>query len=174
MTRLCLSLLALAVLATASPAADIPVIGDVEGQPLAANAGRVLKTLDMLGAPLPEDATRALDKAIEDKDAKKVQELLDKHVLFAVTINPEARLKVAKGPGSTALQQAGWTPVLVKVMNDSTVKKQLKIMSPQSGRGLQRGRRAGQEPEGRPEDRRAVPRAGGVHPAAAHRRPSAG
>src|SRR5437899_2404590 len=116
MTRLCLSLCAL--LALASPAADIPVIGDVEGQPLAMNAGRVLKALDFLGTPLPEDATKALNKAIEDKDAKKVQELLDKHVLFAVTINPEARLKVAKGPAGTALQQAGWTPVLVKVMND--------------------------------------------------------
>ena len=133
MTRRFLSLCALVALASASPAADIPVIGDVEGQPLAANAGRVLKALDLLGAPLPEDATKALTKAIEDKDAKTVQELLDKHVLFAVTINPEARLKVAKGPGSTALQQAGWTPVLVKVMNDSTVKKQLKIMSNQSG-----------------------------------------
>src|SRR5215217_3003587 len=133
MIRLCLSLLALVSLATASRAADIPVVGDVEGQPLAANAGRVLKALDMLGAPLPEEATKALNKAIEDKDAKKVQEALDKHVLFAVTINPEARLKVAKGPGSTAIQQAGWTPVVVKVMNDSTVKKQLKIMSDQAG-----------------------------------------
>src|SRR3954470_14907958 len=133
MTRLVLSVFALAALAGAARAADIPVVGDVEGQPLAANASRVLTALDTLGAPLPEDVTKALKKAIDDKDAKAVQELLDKHVLFAVTINPEARLKVAKGPGSTALQQSGWTPVLVKVMNDSTVKKQLKIMSPQAG-----------------------------------------
>jgi hypothetical protein len=133
MIRFCLSLFALVAITTASRAADIPIVGDVEGQPLAANVGRVLKALDMLGAPLPEEATKALNKAIDDKDAKKLQELLDKHVLFAVTINPEARLKVAKGPASTAIQQAGWTPVVVKVMNDSTVKKQLKIMSPQSG-----------------------------------------
>ena len=93
----------------------------------------MLKALDFLGTPLPADATKALNKAIDDKDAKKVQELLDKYVLFAVTINPEARLKVAKGPGSTKIQQAGWTPVVVKVMNDSTVKKQLKIMSNQAG-----------------------------------------
>ena len=133
MTRLCLSLFALVALASVSQAADVPVIGDVEGQPLAANAGRVLKAADFLGTPLPEDATKALNKAIEDKDAKKVQELLDKFVLFAITINPEARLKVATGPGSTTIQQAGWTPVVVKVMNDSTVKKQLKIMSNQAG-----------------------------------------
>ncbi len=133
MTRLSLALLALVSLASAARAADVPVVGDVEGQPLAANAGRIVKALDFLGTPLPEDIGKALAKAIEDKDAKKVQEVLDKHVLFAITINPEARIKVAKGPGSTSLQQAGWTPVLVKVMNDSTVKKQLKIMSPQAG-----------------------------------------
>ncbi len=133
MPRLSLALFALFSFASATRAADVPVIGDVEGQPLAANAGRIVKALDFLGTPLPEDANKALAKAIEDKDAKKVQEVLDKHVLFAITINPEARIKVAKGPGSTALQQAGWTPVLVKVMNDSTVKKQLKIMSPQAG-----------------------------------------
>lgn len=133
MTRLLLPLLTLFAFASASQAADIPVIRGVEGQPLAANVGRVLKALDYLGAPLPEDATKALNKAIEDKDSKAIQELLDKHVLFAVTINPEARVKVAKGPGSTTIQQAGWTPVVVKVMNDSTVKKQLKIMSPQAG-----------------------------------------
>src|SRR5262245_47154984 len=100
MTRLSITLFALFVLANVSRAADIPVV-DVEGQPLAGNVKRVLDTLDTLGTPLPEDVTKALKKAIEDKDAKKLQELLDTHALFAVTINPEARLKVAKGPGST-------------------------------------------------------------------------
>src|SRR5262249_44259568 len=40
---------------------------------------------------------------------------------------------VARGPGPTTLQQGGYTPVLVKVVNDSTVKKALSISSPQSG-----------------------------------------
>ncbi|MCI0701315.1 MAG: CehA/McbA family metallohydrolase [Planctomycetia bacterium] len=133
MTRLSLTLFAVLALSSSSRAADLPVVGDVEGQPLAANASRLLKALDFLGAPLPADTTKALTKAIEDKDPKKIQEILDKHVLFGVTVNPEARVKVVKGPGSTTLQQAGWTPVLVKVSNDSTVKKLLKIMSPQSG-----------------------------------------
>ena len=133
MTRFFFSTFAVLAAAGLARAGEIPIIRGVEGQPLAANAARVLKTLDFLGTPLPADATRALNKAIEDKDAKKVQELLDKHVLFVVTINPEARVKVARGPGSTTIQQAGWTPVLVKVMNDSTVKKSLRIMSPQAG-----------------------------------------
>jgi hypothetical protein len=133
MTRLLPALVSLLALASPGLAADIPIIGDVEGQPLAANVERLMKALDFLGRPMAAADVKELQKATADKDAKKIQELLDKQVLFAVTINPEARLKVAKGPGSAAIQQSGWTPVIVKVMNDSTVKKQLKIMSPQSG-----------------------------------------
>ncbi len=139
---------------------------DVEGQPLAANAERLAE-----GARLPRHAARrrrprkALAKAIEDKDAKKIQEVLDKHVLFVVNINPESRVKVARGPADATLQQAGWTPVLVKVVNESTVKKPLQDLSPQAGNRYSGRRR--QEPEGRPEDRRAVPRTSRCSP---HRR----
>jgi hypothetical protein len=142
MLRYSLALLACVVVAGGSRAADLPIVDDVEGQPLAANAARLAKALEFLGTPLPDATSKALTKAIDAKDAKKVQEVLDAYVLFAVTVNPEARVKVNKGPGNTTLQQAGWTPVLVKVTNESTVKKQLKIMSPQggavySGAGLQ-------------------------------------
>jgi hypothetical protein len=133
MTRLSVTLVALFTLAPQTPGADIPRVDDVEGQPLAANGQRLLKALDFLGAPLPAETTEPLQKALADKDARRIQVLLDQRVLFVVTINPEARVKVAKGPGSTVLQQAGWTPVLVKVINDSTVKKQLKILSDQAG-----------------------------------------
>src|SRR5262249_18178109 len=132
MTRFSLSLAALLGLATAARATDPPIV-TVEGQPLAANAERLAKALDFLGAPLPADTAKALTKAIADKDAKAIQEILDKQVLFLVNINPESRVKVARGPADAKLQQAGWTPVLVKVVNESTVKKALKILSPQSG-----------------------------------------
>ena len=46
MARLVLSLFATIALATTARAADVPVVGDVEGQPLAANAARVLTALD--------------------------------------------------------------------------------------------------------------------------------
>jgi hypothetical protein len=134
MTRLAASLLALLGFAGAARAVDAPpVVGGVEGQPLAANAARVVKTLDFLGTPLPADAAKELAKAIEDKDAKKVQEVLDKHVMFVVGINPESRVKAARGPKEPTIQQAGWTPVIIKVVNESTVKKPLKMASPQSG-----------------------------------------
>jgi hypothetical protein len=110
-----------------------PVVGGIEGQPLAQNAARLVKALDFLGRPLPEETGKELTKAIEDKDAKKIQQVLDKQVLFVVNINPESRVKAARGPAEPVLQQAGWTPVLVKIVNESTVKKPLKIASPQSG-----------------------------------------
>jgi hypothetical protein len=54
-------------------------------------------------------------------------------VLLAVHINPEARVKVARGPAPAALQQAGYTPVLVKIVNESRGTQRLRIGSPQSG-----------------------------------------
>lgn len=130
------TLLALLVLGLASPltAADAPpVVADVEGQPLAANAERLTKALQVLGAALTEDVAKELQAAIDAKDAKKIQQVLDPQALFVVTLNPESRVKVARGPAEAKLQQAGYVPALVKVVNESTVKKPLKISSPQSG-----------------------------------------
>jgi Ca2+-binding EF-hand superfamily protein len=110
-----------------------PVVGGIEGQPLAANAARLVKSLEFLGTPLPAAIAKDLSKAIDDKDARKVQQILDAHVLFVVSINPESRVKLARGPAEPTIQQSGWTPVLVKIVNESTVKKPLKIASPQSG-----------------------------------------
>ncbi len=108
-------------------------IVDVEGQPLAANASRLLDALQFLGAPLPAETTTGLQAAAKARDARKIQELLDPQVLLVVTLNPESRVKVARGPATAVLQQGGFVPVLVKVINDSTVTKTLRISSPQSG-----------------------------------------
>src|SRR5262249_5839072 len=105
----------------------------VEGQPLAANVKRLLQALDYLGAPLPAGTTKALKAACDDQDAAKIQRLLDPQVLLAVHLNPEVRVKVGRGPAKATLQQAGYTPVLVKVTNDSTATKPLRISSPQAG-----------------------------------------
>src|SRR5262245_24253021 len=105
----------------------------VEGQPLAANVRRLEQALDYLGAPLPPETRKALQVACANRDAAGIQRLLDPHVLLAVSINPEARVKVARGPAKGILQQAGYTPVLVKVINESTVTKALRVRSPQAG-----------------------------------------
>ncbi len=122
----------LLIAAVALRADDLAPV-EVEGQPLAANVQRLLQALDSLGAPLPEETRKALQTPLAERDARKVQQLLDPYVLVAVSLNPESRVKVARGPAKAVLQQAGFTPVLVKVINDSTVTKPLRIASPQGG-----------------------------------------
>ena len=106
---------------------------DVEAQPLAANVQRVVTTLEYLGAPLPADLQDQLTSAGQARDGRKLQELIDAHALLAVHINPEVRVKVARGPAPAVLQQAGYTPVLVKIINESRSTPRLRIGSPQSG-----------------------------------------
>jgi hypothetical protein len=124
----CLLLLALGVRADAQTPTPI----DVEGQPLAANVRRVLQALEFLGAPLAAADQKALTAALDKQDAATIQQQLDKHALILVDINPEARVKARRGPAPARLQQSGYTPVIIKVHNDSTVTRPLKITSPQS------------------------------------------
>ncbi len=105
----------------------------VEGQPLAANVKRLQQAMDLAGAPLDAATRKALKPALAAEDARKIQAALDPQVLFLVTINPESRVKVKRGPAAARLQQGGYTPVLVKVINEAGVTSPLHITSPQAG-----------------------------------------
>ena len=83
--------------ASAAPGAGAFAPVAVEAQPLAANIQRVAEALQSLGAPWPADLRADLTKAGQARDATRLQELLDARVLLAVHINPEARVKVARG-----------------------------------------------------------------------------
>src|SRR5437773_8156516 len=134
MSRLATSFLCLLAIARtiyAQTAVDLRVA--VEGQPLSANVTRVLQALNFLGAPLPSERSKELEAAAPTLDADRLQELLDPQVLLVVTIIPESLVKVQRGPAKARLQQAGFTPVLVKVINQSTVTSELRVISPQSG-----------------------------------------
>jgi hypothetical protein len=106
---------------------------DVEGQPLAANIQRLVDALEYLGSPLPADLRVRLARAGNARDGQALQQLLDPGVLLAVHINPEARVRVERGAGPATLQQAGYTPVVIKIINDSGGTQRLRIGSPQAG-----------------------------------------
>ena len=106
---------------------------DVPAQPLAANVGRLIEALEMVGAPLAIETAAAVKQAGEAGDARGIQRVLDPHVLLVVELNPEERVKVQRGPARAVLQQAGFTPVVIKVINESTATKPLHVSSPQSG-----------------------------------------
>jgi hypothetical protein len=105
---------------------------DVEAQPLADNALRLLKALDTFGHTFTPAQVAAIESAAKKQDIKKIQELLEPHVLIHVHLNPEARVKLKRGDGPAVIQQGGYTPVLIKVHNESTVTKPLRIGSPQA------------------------------------------
>ncbi|MCI0536474.1 MAG: CehA/McbA family metallohydrolase, partial [Verrucomicrobiales bacterium] len=112
---------------------ETPLIPLADAQPLAANVIRVTQALRFLGSSLDERTTQALQTAAQARDGTRIQELLDPHVLLIVTINPESRVKVQRGAAKATLQQAGFQPVLVKVINQSTATKELRMVSPQAG-----------------------------------------
>lgn len=131
-TILCLAAYWLGAASPEVHAAEVPKVA-VEAQPLGANLRRLSEALEYLGAPLDVATARALEDAIRAQDAAAMQAAIDRHVLVTVAINPESRVKVTRGEAPAILQQAGWTPAVVKVVNEGTVTKRLSIGSPQAG-----------------------------------------
>lgn len=108
---------------------------ELELQPLAAQAGRVVEALDHLGAPLPAADRAAITAAAHDpaKGVMEIQRVLDKYCLLMVQINPESRVKVARGSAAAQLVEQGWRTFLIKVSNDAGVTAKFNIASPSAG-----------------------------------------
>ena len=107
-------------------------------QPLAVQARRLETALAYLGEPLPAADRAALSDAIalgdEAAAVARVQDVLDRHVLASVHINPESRVKVEQGAVHAELVQGGTRIFLVKVINEAGVTGPLAVQSPNSGR----------------------------------------
>ena len=124
--------LSIACLATGQAQTVLPNV-NVEGQPLGANVARLVQAMDFLGMPLAKPVVEKLNHAIRDRDEEAIQLILDPHALVAVSLNPEVRVKVRRGPAKAVLRQGAYTPFVVKVFNDSTVARPLRVASPQAG-----------------------------------------
>src|SRR5437762_3085904 len=98
---------------------DLPIVRGVEAQPLKAQVHRVAQALEFLGEPLTKDQQAALDRAIAntnvDDAIEAIQKVLDARCLVGVDINPESRVKVARGPAAARLVEQGWRVFLIKV-----------------------------------------------------------
>lgn len=115
---------------------ELPIVNDVEFQPLTAQARRILEAMDYLGEPLAPRDRQAILAACESEQSAQaittIQQLLDKYVLVGVEINPESRVKTAIGSAKPELVQQGWRNFLVKVQNEAGVTAELKASSPNS------------------------------------------
>ena len=106
-------------------------------QPLAQSARAVALTLDYLGQPLPAEDVKLIDEAMTEPDearaVQRIQEVLDRHVLVVVEINPESRVSVAPGQARRELVEGGTRAFLVKVLNNAGVTATLAVESPNGG-----------------------------------------
>lgn len=118
----------------AKSGAVLPIVRQVELQPLKAQVKRVAQALDLLGGPLSDRQRAVLQAALDDADAStslpKIQEVLDPLCLVGVNVNAESRVKVAPGPAEKELVQNGWRVFLVKVHNEAGVTAALWASSP--------------------------------------------
>ena len=137
-------------MATAVQADSLPLVVDVEQQPLVAATHRLVDALGFVGTPLKPDDQRELAAAMTDTEAnrsiRKIQAILDPYCLFAVTINPESRVSVVEGPAKKELVEHGWRTFLVKVLNQAGITPELKPESPNTAPLVMRGHGDRQHP----------------------------
>lgn len=113
---------------------------DVEPQPLLAQAIRLKDALSFLGSSLSAEDEKKLQalqyQPLSGETVKQVQHILDPYCLALIDINPEARVKVSRGPAKARLMQNGWVSYLVKVNNLANVTTQLEVESPNAATPL--------------------------------------
>jgi hypothetical protein len=128
---------ALALIGILCSAEELPLVTNVEFQPLAAQVARVLQAMEMVGEPMPGEDARRLKGLIEGSPSaasiEAVQRVLDKYCLAGVDINPESRVKVQQGQAKAELVEQGWRAFLVKVQNQAGVTAVLAVDSPSAG-----------------------------------------
>ncbi len=118
-------------------AQELPLVENVELQPLASQALRLIEAMEYLGSPFRREDQEQPRKAAELQDVKdsqeavvRIQKILDRYVLIAVRIDAESRVKVDRGPARAELMEQGWRPYLVKVNNQAPVTAELRVESP--------------------------------------------
>jgi hypothetical protein len=93
------------------PGPDLPLVPNLDPDVLLEQVHRVVAAARALGVPL--EAPRA------EMTPETVQLALDDWCLAGVHINPEMRVKVARGPARPVLMERGWGAFLVKVRNEA-------------------------------------------------------
>ena len=130
-------LLAVLLIPLGSTGQELPLVRTVDLQPLAAQALRLIETMDYLGSPLDPADQALLRQAAEARnpaeDIVSIQKVLDNYTLIDVRIDPESRVKVDQGLAPAELVEQGWRTFLVKVRNEANVTAELRVESPNAG-----------------------------------------
>jgi hypothetical protein len=125
--------------AAPAQAQSLALVDEVEWKPFREHVGELLAGLKKLDAEVPAETTKAVQKLIDQKSpdnprvaARAVQKLLDAHCLVGVHINPQSRVKAARGDLAARLVRDRTTYVLVRVHNDGGVTHPLSAVSEQA------------------------------------------
>jgi hypothetical protein len=130
-------LLALMVWVSPAQGQSMPVAEGVEARSLRVQCQRLLDTLAQTKAALPRETEGQLrdllrgEKKDSDETAEKIQKLLNVQCLVGVSINPESRVKAARGPRSANLVVGKDTIFIIRVLNEAGVTHPLSVQSPQ-------------------------------------------
>jgi hypothetical protein len=112
-------------------------VAAVEPQPFLAALRQLIEATDLLGVSFSDEERAVFRESFAAQDAAAVERamaVLDRRVLFVVTINPEQRVKVAQGEAKAELEEGGWRHFLVKVINEAGATAPLQVSSPESGK----------------------------------------
>lgn len=119
----------------------LPVAEGVDAGDLRLQCRKLLDELAKAKIPLPEATERELrnlvtdDKKTADEAAgEKIQKLLNAQCLVGVSINPESRVKAARGPHSAELVAGKESVFLIRLLNEAGVTHPLSVESPQMHR----------------------------------------
>jgi hypothetical protein len=111
-------------------------IDDVPWPLLRDHCRDLLRDLDAAKSPLAAETVRALrdliakEPADSDAAVAAVQKLLEPHCLIGVNINPESRVKAARGAAATELHHGRDVIVLVRIHNEGGVTSTLAVSGP--------------------------------------------
>ncbi|HYT94102.1 MAG TPA: hypothetical protein VEL76_35630 [Gemmataceae bacterium] len=114
-----------------------PVREGVVADQLREHCRRLLKAIKALDGPLPAATVNGLEALLARKsvnpemEIETIQQLLDPHCLVSVTINPESRVKAARGAAEALLLRDRDVFFLVKVHNEAGVTHALTATGPQ-------------------------------------------
>lgn len=127
---LCLSALALAFLAPCAAAQSaLPRVEESRWEPVRTCCQRLLAVDGALPPDVTQKLAALLKKDVKDppRALKELQDLLDPLCLAGVSINPESRVKAARGPAAATLVRGQVRVVLVKVANDAGITPALAV-----------------------------------------------
>jgi hypothetical protein len=114
----------------------LPMVDGVDGSVLKAQSKELLIGLEKLRSRLPKSVDRDLrafvdEEKTSDATTEKIQKLLNDQCLVGVSINPESRVKAARGPSPAELVAGKEAVLLIRVVNEAGVTHALSVEGPQ-------------------------------------------